>query len=92
MMGRLIGLIIIFAVLFAFMVSNDENRCTISFGPAKIADVPVFFTVFGSFVLGMLASVPFLVSFAMKKKVSKEHKAVRKPEKTPPVSGGTLDS
>jgi uncharacterized integral membrane protein len=93
MMGRLIGLIIIFAVLLAFIGFNLDNRCDISFGFTKIPEVPVFFTVFGSFVLGMLASVPFLISFAVKKKPPKERPASagKQPEASAPSGGNFLD-
>lgn len=65
---RLIGLIAILAVLLAFIGVNLDNSCSISFGFAKIENVPVYLTVFASFVLGMLVSVPFLVSFTRKQK------------------------
>ncbi|MDR1505866.1 MAG: hypothetical protein LBI67_02065 [Treponema sp.] len=84
---RLIGLILILAVLLAFIAVNLEHTCDISFGFASVADVPVYVTVFASFVLGMLMSVPFLVSFALRKKPPK---APKKDNASPPpeIIGG----
>jgi uncharacterized integral membrane protein len=78
---RLIGLIIILAVLLAFIGFNLDNRCAISFGFTKIFNVPVYITSFASFVLGMLVSVPFLISFAMKKRSPKVPKLPKAPKK-----------
>jgi len=63
---RLICFIIIFAVFLVFITFNLENRCDISFGFKILESVPVFITVFGSFVLGLLSSVPLL--FHVRKK------------------------
>ncbi|MDR0402379.1 MAG: hypothetical protein LBH35_02190 [Treponema sp.] len=80
---RLIGLIIILAILLVFIGFNLENTCAISFGFTSIDNVPVYITIFASFVLGMLMSVPFLISFAMRKTAPKKGKA----EEAPPVQG-----
>ncbi|MDR2049794.1 MAG: hypothetical protein LBP69_10105 [Treponema sp.] len=88
---RLIGLIIILAVLLAFIGFNLDNTCAISFGFTRIDNVPVYLTVFASFVLGMLMSVPFLISFAIRKKKPKAPKKGKTTEDTetlPPSDGG----
>lgn len=54
--------------MLAFIGFNLDNTCDISFGFTKITDIPVYLPLFASFVLGMLASVPFLVSFTVRKK------------------------
>jgi hypothetical protein len=64
---RLIQIIVIFAVLLIFIFFNYENKCDISFGFFGIKEAPVFLTVFTSFLLGMLCSLPF---FYMRKKKS----------------------
>jgi uncharacterized integral membrane protein len=84
---RLIGLIVILAVLLAFIGFNLDNTCAVSFGFTRIDNVPVYLTVFASFVLGMLMSVPFLVSFALRKKTPKAPKKGAAEEPLP-VSGG----
>ena len=55
---RLIALIIILAVFLAFITFNMENRCDISFGIKVYKDIPVFLTIFTSFILGMLCALP----------------------------------
>jgi uncharacterized integral membrane protein len=72
---RLIGLIVILAVLLAFIGFNLSNTCSISFGVATLENVPVYLTVFASFVLGMLVSLPFLISFTLKRRGPKTPKA-----------------
>jgi uncharacterized integral membrane protein len=85
---RLIGLIIILVILLAFIGFNLDNTCPISFGFTRIDSVPVYITVFASFVLGMLMSVPFLISFAIRKKNLRPKKdKTDKTAETPPVSG-----
>jgi uncharacterized integral membrane protein len=74
MLWRLISLITILVVLLAFIGFNLTNTCNISFGFTVMDNVPVYVTVFASFVLGMLVSVPFLVSFAVRKKSPKDPK------------------
>ena len=61
-MIRLISIIIIFAVFLGFIVLNLDNKCDISLGFTGFSDVPVFLSVLVSFVLGMLATVPLLLT------------------------------
>jgi uncharacterized integral membrane protein len=84
---RLIGLIVILAILLAFIGFNLDNTCAISFGFTRLDNVPVYLTVFASFVLGMLMSVPFLISFAIRKKNPRAPKKDKAAE-TSPVLGG----
>jgi uncharacterized integral membrane protein len=70
---RLIVFILIFIVLLAFITFNLENKCDISFGFAKIAQAPVFLTVFMSFILGFLSTLPFIIT-AGRKRVKAEKK------------------
>ncbi|MCL2441630.1 MAG: hypothetical protein FWD14_07800 [Treponema sp.] len=63
---RLILFVIIFAVFLTFITFNLENRCDISFGFAVLTQVPVFLTVFVSFILGLFCALPLV--FRLKKK------------------------
>ncbi|MFI3257577.1 MAG: hypothetical protein R3Y36_04695 [Spirochaetales bacterium] len=44
-----------------FIGFNLENTCTISFGFTTFENVPVFFTVFISFMLGSIVILPFMI-------------------------------
>jgi len=68
---RLIEFIVLFAVFFLFIIFNLENKCDISFGPTeyfRIKDVPVFLTVFSSFFIGMLCTLPLIFASKARKK------------------------
>ena len=82
---RLIIFIAVFAVFLVFITFNLENRCDISFGFKTIENVPVFITVFASFILGLFSSVPLLFHVRKKYKdgVKKEKKIDKKKEKKP---------
>ena len=64
---KFIGFVALCAVFLVFIGFNLENKCDISFGFTKLSGVPVFFTAFASFVLGLLASVPIAISIRLKK-------------------------
>jgi uncharacterized integral membrane protein len=51
-------LIIIFAVFLAFITFNLENKCDISFGIKVFKDIPVYLTIFASFIFGLLFALP----------------------------------
>ena len=69
---RLIGLILIFAILLLFVGFNMGNTCDINFwftkDKAVIRDAPVFLTVFFSVFAGMLCTLPFV----LRKRTSKD--------------------
>ena len=65
---RLIQFIILFAVFLLFIIFNLENRCDISFGFTKVANVPVFLTVFCTFIAGLLCAFPFVLAFRPRRK------------------------
>jgi uncharacterized integral membrane protein len=68
MLWRLILFVIAFALLLIFITFNLENRCDINFWKGKgFTDVPVFVSVFFSFFLGFLCSLPFIIKARMKK-------------------------
>ena len=60
-MSRLLIFILVFAIFLAFIVFNLDNKSDVSFGIKTFNDVPVFLTVFSSFVLGMLFAVPLVL-------------------------------
>ena len=79
---RLIQFIFIFAVILLFVVFNLTNKSDISFGLKSIKDVPVYLTVFTSFILGMICTLPFMFRAESQKKNKTE-----KPEKKQAQSG-----
>jgi uncharacterized integral membrane protein len=64
---RFIGFVVLCTVFLGFIGLNLENKCDISFGFTKLSEVPVFFTAFASFVLGLLASIPIAISIRVKR-------------------------
>jgi len=77
---RLIIFIVIFAVFLAFVTFNLENKCDISFGFAAIPEVPVFITIFASFVLGLFCAIPLLLHIKSKKDKPASGKKAKKDE------------
>jgi len=61
MPGRLIAIIIAFAIFLAFITFNLNNKCDISFGFKVFKDVPVYLTVFIFYTLGLFTSLPFFI-------------------------------
>jgi len=77
---RLIIAIVVFAVLLVFVTFNLDNRCDISFGFGVIPSVPVFITVFFSFIFGLFCALPFAL---LKRKKYREKPAKEVKEKIP---------
>ena len=67
-MVRLISFIIIFAVFLVFIILNMGNKCDISFGFRTFHDVPIFLSIFISFVMGMLVSIPMIFTLRRRRK------------------------
>ncbi|MCL2176253.1 MAG: hypothetical protein FWB73_09445 [Treponema sp.] len=65
---RLIVFILIFAVFMVFIAFNLENKCDINFGFTKIEQVPVFITIFTSFILGVFCALPLILHIKKKQK------------------------
>ncbi|MDR2052033.1 MAG: hypothetical protein LBP80_01340 [Treponema sp.] len=86
---KFIGFVALCAVFLVFIGFNLENKCDISFGFTKLSDVPVFFTAFASFVLGLLASVPIAVSIRLRKNRKQNREKAEVEEKTPYKNDGT---
>ena len=72
---RLIGFILTLSIVTVFIGFNLGNACDVSFGFARISQVPVYLTVFASFAAGMIAVLPYAFMRASRKK--KEGRASR---------------
>ena len=88
---RLIMLIVIIAVLLSFIGFNLSNTCDISLGFKTFHSVPVYLTIFGSFLLGMICSLPFIIFGSLKKEKQPETPSFvnppASPAKTPKLKG-----
>jgi uncharacterized integral membrane protein len=65
---RFIGFIVVFVIFLAFITLNLGNKCDINFGFTKFESVPVFLTIFISFILGFLSTLPFLINVRKRQK------------------------
>ena len=74
---RLILMIIVVAVFLVFITFNMENRCDISFFGAVIPQVPIFITIFISFVFGLLFTIPLI--FMILRKRNLKHQTAQAP-------------
>ncbi len=86
---RLIIFIIVFAVFICFISFNLENQCNISFGFKTFQAVPIFLTVFISFVLGMLCSLPFITHLRKKHNTPQ---LTRNKDSTPPEKEANIET
>ena len=82
---RLLVLIVILGILLGFIGFNLNNTCDLSLGFKVFKGVPVYLTVFASFMLGLVSSLPFLIFGRLKKKMKKE-----KPPKPPKSENNRL--
>jgi uncharacterized integral membrane protein len=64
---RLLGFIVFLGILLVFIGLNLGNSCDISFGFTTVPAVPIYLTVFSTFVLGLLCAIPLCVSLKFKK-------------------------
>jgi uncharacterized integral membrane protein len=84
-MIRIITFIIIFAVFLGFIILNLDNKCNVSFGFTTLEDIPIYLSGLFSFVLGMLVTIPMLLSHGRKKEKPKLPKPSKKGEVTQSV-------
>ena len=65
---RLIIIIAVFVIFLVFISFNldEEYKSDINFGFTKIVGIPVFLTVFTSFILGLLSSIPLILQIMKK--------------------------
>jgi len=67
-MKRIIGFIVMMVVVLAFVISNYDNKCNISFfGLKTVENVPVWATIFVTFAVGLLGTIPFAYYSGRKK-------------------------
>jgi hypothetical protein len=71
MFWRLVSFIVIFGVFIAFIGFNLENKCDINVGFHVFRSVPVFLTVFLSFLLGILSATPVIIGIRAKRRAKK---------------------
>ncbi|MCF7937643.1 MAG: lipopolysaccharide assembly protein LapA domain-containing protein [Spirochaetales bacterium] len=76
---RMIVFLIILAVLAVFAGLNIGNASDISFGFVVLEQVPVFLTIFLSFILGALFMFPFTLGVRRRKKdkISAKKKSIK---------------
>ena len=70
---RLIGFILCIVFVTVFIGFNLDNSCNISFGFYELKDVPIFFSLMASFLLGVMVVLPF----TLVKKQSKKTKQLK---------------
>jgi len=75
---RLIVFIVVLGIFLAFIGFNLENRCDVSFGFTEFSNVPVFFTVFTSFVLGLFCTLPFIFTAGRRHRLKEEKEKAAK--------------
>jgi uncharacterized integral membrane protein len=76
-MVALIEFIVILIAALVFILSNQESSCNISLFGLYTFPVHVYVVSLASFILGIVASIPFFLSFIFKKK-SKEKMETKK--------------
>jgi uncharacterized integral membrane protein len=76
---RLFGFIFFFAIALVFSIFNRKNNCDISLGFVKLEEVPVYITVFASFLVGLVCAIPYVISVRIKARRAKS-------------GGGTIDA
>ena len=87
---RLIIFIVISAIFLVFISFNLENRCDINFGFTKLSEVPVFITIFTSFILGLLCALPLMLHIKMRSEALKKEKKLTKDD-TGITAAGSYD-
>jgi uncharacterized integral membrane protein len=68
---KLVLWLILLALVLAFVGFNIENTSDISFGFYTLSDIPIFVSLFGAFVLGVLISVPVTVRHASRRRTKR---------------------
>jgi len=65
---RLIVVVLLMGILIAFIGLNLENRADISFGFYRYEQVPIFISLFVSFIAGVVVMLPFTIGRRRKRK------------------------
>ena len=66
-MARLICFIFIFALFLVFIGLNLNNHCDVNLGFNIYENIPVYITGMVSFFLGMLCTIPILITLKKRK-------------------------
>jgi len=89
---RLILTIAIFIIFMIFAAFNldEANRCNISFGFKEFENIPVFLTVFFSFVAGLVCATPLVFHIRKRRdekpsKIKSKKKSYDEPIEMEPV-------
>ena len=69
---------------------NIENTSDINFGFRILRNIPVFLTVFISFIAGMFCAIPFVLAFKLRKKDKPPKKKGK--EGNPGKPGGNMNT
>ena len=82
---RLIVVVVLMGVMIAFIGLNLENRADVSFGFYRFEQIPIFISLFVSFIVGVVVMLPF--TFGRRRSRSKieknpAEKQLEKPKKT----------
>jgi uncharacterized integral membrane protein len=64
---KLILALIIAVIVAVFIGFNLDNYCDVGFGFTTVSSVPVYLTAMISFLAGMLATLPFVVTAGRKR-------------------------
>lgn len=80
---RLIGFILILALFIGFIALNLDHNSDISFGFYVIPEVPVFVSLFGAFVVGVMVGIP-LTAMAKNRRFKRRLRKQSTPQPAPP--------
>jgi hypothetical protein len=92
-MMRLFLFILIFAIFLAFIALNlgDDHACSVSLGFRTFENVPVFFSSLLSFALGMMFTLPLVLSFGRKRKKAESSRGKKKQPSLEPAQSPEID-
>lgn len=76
MPAKLLYFISVLLILALFMGFNLQNRCDVSFVFHVFKDVPIFLSLLFAFLLGNIATLPFLISNRKKMKKAEKQAVV----------------
>jgi uncharacterized integral membrane protein len=85
---RLVGFIIFFGIVLVFSIFNRNNSSDIFLGFFTLKEVPVYLTVFASFLAGLVCSLPYAIAARIKARKAKQGSKPAKGEKFPVDGGG----
>jgi hypothetical protein len=85
-MIRLIGFFVVFALFLVFIVLNLDNKCDVNLGFYTFTESPVYITAFISFFIGMLCTLPVIVSLKKKSGSSPDSSGSKKKNKASPAA------